>query len=141
MTLGAVALLLGRNNGWVDVKKMMANHRGFFDELINFDSDSVKLSILEKITNEYYNDPKFTPENVYQCSRLGGTLCTWVHALVEYNQVSKAYKDKLAMQNETHGQQEAETDKVLAQLEEAKDGIRKLNRCYFTEIKCIAKPP
>jgi dynein heavy chain len=74
------------DNWWFTAQKFM-NEKNFIDCLINFDKDNIPEHVIEKIRNQFLNDPEFKPQRVSKASLAAKGLCEWVIKLEQYHSI------------------------------------------------------
>ncbi|KAL7667891.1 hypothetical protein ACOME3_008618 [Neoechinorhynchus agilis] len=85
LTLESVCLLLGQEtNDWKTLRTFVMGD-GFIGTIINFKTEAVSTSTLEKIKTRYANNPDFTFEKVNKGSQACGPLFKWATAQLEYS--------------------------------------------------------
>jgi dynein heavy chain len=67
----------------------------FMDQLKAYDKDNIPPKIIKKV-KKYYDDPRFTPEQIKNQSSAAMCLCMWVRAMVVYDKVAKSIEPKKA---------------------------------------------
>lgn len=93
-TLEAVCILLDVKPDWGEAKKLLSQ-MDFMDTLRNYDKDNIQPKIIKKV-KKYFDDPKFTPDQVKAQSSAAMCLCMWVRAMVVYDKVAKSIEPKKA---------------------------------------------
>lgn len=86
---------------------------GFIDSLLRLDRDRVSDEDVE-LLYPYLVAEDFTHEAAKKASGAVGGLCTWVRAMVTYQQVSKEVKPKIAQHKLAEGQLRAAMSKLEA---------------------------
>ena len=69
--MNSVALLLGEEQSWVSVKKMLANPRAFAARLQSYPKDNMSADTLKKL-RQYTRLPDFTIEAIRKQSAAAG---------------------------------------------------------------------
>jgi dynein heavy chain, axonemal len=96
-------------------KTLLTDARGFMDQMIKYDKDNIKDSVIKKIA-PFMEDPDFTPDAIKKASVACTAICMWAHAMNTYHYVALGVAPKKAKLKEA----QAVLDKVLASLAEAK---------------------
>ena len=91
-TLEAVCILMDVKPDWGEAKKLMSKMT-FMDELKAYDKDNIPVKLIKKV-KKYYDDPRFTPEQIEKQSSAAMCLCMWVRAMVVYDRVAKNIEPK-----------------------------------------------
>ena len=72
------------DNWWFTAQRFMSE-KSFLDELLNIDKDNIPEAVIEKIRNQFLNDPEFKPSRVAQASKAAKGLCDWIIKLEQYH--------------------------------------------------------
>ncbi|KAH9098913.1 hypothetical protein LEN26_016540 [Aphanomyces euteiches] len=78
---------------WGPAQKTLLNDTRFLQNLLEYDKDNIHEEIAIKVL-PYTNNPDFSPPIIKKASVAASGLCSWVHAMVVYNRVSKVVAPK-----------------------------------------------
>ncbi|RHY56820.1 hypothetical protein DYB38_001612 [Aphanomyces astaci] len=78
---------------WGPAQKTLLNDTRFLQNLLEYDKDNIQEETAHKVT-PYTNNPDFSPPIIKKASVAASGLCSWVHAMVVYNRVSKTVAPK-----------------------------------------------
>jgi len=127
---------------WNDAKKMMNNPQQFLDSLKDFKKEEIPPANITAL-EPYLSSEEFTPEVVETKSSAAAGLCSWVINIVKYFKIFcevepkrikteekkvelEKEKDNLSKKIKEVQSLEAEYNKLIKQLEEAKQELKNL---------------
>lgn len=96
-------------------KTILSDAKKFMENMVNFDKDNIKESVIEKI-QPYIENPDFEPEAIKKASVACTAICMWARAMHTYHFVALGVAPKKAALAEA----QTELDTVLAGLAVAK---------------------
>ena len=132
VTLDAVCILFDAKPDWGEAKKLMANTDEFMNNLKNYDKDNIPARMMRKVNSkDYYQNPRFVPEEVKKQSSAAQCLCMWVRAMVTYDQVAKEIEPKknaLKAAEESLAQTMGQLNAKKSALQEVLDRVAALQR-------------
>lgn len=70
------------------------------ESLLDYDKDHIPEIVINKIRENFLNDPDFKPQRVEKASFAAKGLCMWVRALDQYDKVAKVVAPKKARAKE-----------------------------------------
>lgn len=73
---------------WIPAQKQLLSDTRFLTNLLEYDKDNIEDSVMTKV-QPYVAQVDFQPEKVKKASVAASGLCSWVHAMVVYNRVTK----------------------------------------------------
>ena len=117
-TLEAVCILMDVKPDWGEAKKLMSKMT-FMDELKSYDKDNIPVKLIKKV-KKYYDDSRFTPEQIEKQSSAAMCLCMWVRAMVVYDRVAKNIEPKKLALKEA----EEKLDVTMKSLNEKKAALQ-----------------
>lgn len=72
---------------WEPAKKLLNDPSKFLDNLMTYDKDNIKESVIQKV-EPYIQMDEFTPEVVQRVSKACTSICMWVRAMYVYHNVA-----------------------------------------------------
>ena len=91
-TMNAVMTCMEKPANWASAKVELAAP-DFLTKIKFFDKDNISNSTMKKM-DKYIKDPTFTEGQVTKVSLAAGALCSWVHAMSKYTEVSRTVEPK-----------------------------------------------
>ncbi|EDV21418.1 uncharacterized protein TRIADDRAFT_60039 [Trichoplax adhaerens] len=104
---------------WYTSKKVMGDLK-FLDSLKEFDKDNISAKIIQKIRNNYINNPDFNPDAIKNASTAAEGMCRWVRAMEIYDRVAKVVAPKRARLASA----EKELETQMVQLEHKREELK-----------------
>lgn len=78
---------------WVPAQKTLLSDTRFLQNLLEYDKDNIPVEAMEKV-RPYAANPDFSAEKIRKASVAASGLCSWVHAMVVYDRVTKVVAPK-----------------------------------------------
>ena len=82
--MASVALLMGEEQSWRSVQKMLANPKAFVTRLQSYPKDNMSADTLKKL-RQYTRQPEFTVEVIMKQSSAAADCAKWVIDIDAYN--------------------------------------------------------
>ena len=123
MVMDGVDILLNETPDWEHSKKVLGDP-AFLRRLVDYDKENVDENVMRRLRRHIQANDDFNPADVGQVSVAAKTLCVWVLAISEYDEVYRQVKPKqYRVQHMTEALKRAQED--LAKQGETLAGIQK----------------
>ncbi len=122
---------------WIPAQKQLLSDTKFLSNLLEYDKDNIEDAVMTKV-QPYCIQPDFQPEKVKKASVAASGLCSWVHAMVVYNRVTKEVGPKReALAEASANLEQAQSDLAVKQhsLESILDKIAVLESDLANALK------
>ncbi|XP_038127258.1 dynein heavy chain 12, axonemal [Cyprinodon tularosa] len=117
---------------WGPSKKLLSN-MNFLRDLKQYDKDNIPVPVMQKIRNEYVNNPYFQPKNVAKASSAAEGLSKWIKAIEQYDSAAKKVapkKQSLSEAEESLAITRTLLDQKRAELKEVEDRLAALQQTF-----------